>query len=81
MPLVERLASLGTQKQIVSWVCGLDPCGVYALSWRKNPAGNKLTIMKNKYVEGPKAKENFEKAMKALFRAPKVVKKPKKGKD
>jgi len=37
--------------------------------------------MKNKYVEGPKAKENFEKAMKALFRAPKVVKKPKKGKD
>jgi len=36
-----------------------------------------------KYSEGPKAKENFEKAMKALFQAPKVdSKKPKKkGKD
>jgi hypothetical protein len=38
--------------------------------------------MKTKYVEGPKAKENFEKTMKALFRAPKPTpKKPKKGKD
>jgi hypothetical protein len=35
-----------------------------------------------KYNEGPKAKENFEKTMKALFRVPKLdSKKPKKGKD
>jgi len=39
--------------------------------------------MKTKYREGPKAKENFEKAMKALFQASKAnSKKPKKkGKD
>jgi hypothetical protein len=42
--------------------------------------------MKSKYVEGRKAKENFERTMTALFRAPKTVvvkpkSKPKKGKD
>jgi len=40
--------------------------------------------MKKKYDEGPKAKDKFERAMTALFRAPKaavVKKKPKKGKD
>jgi hypothetical protein len=32
--------------------------------------------------EGPKARENFERAMKSLFQAPKVdIKKTKKGKD
>jgi hypothetical protein len=35
-----------------------------------------------KYIEGPKAKENFEKTMKILFQARKPdSKKPKKGKD
>lgn len=28
--------------------------------------------MKAQFVEGPKARENFEKGMKALFRAPKT---------
>jgi len=39
--------------------------------------------MKKQYREGPKAKQNFEKAMKALFQVPKIdSKKPKKkGKD
>jgi len=37
---------------------------------------------KTEYVEGPKAKKNFEKTMKALFRVSKSdSKKPKKGKD
>lgn len=35
------------------------------------------TRKKKEYVEGPKARRNFEETMKALFRAPK----PKKGKD
>jgi len=33
------------------------------------------------YTEGPKAKENFEDAMKAVFQAPKPVKRGKKEKD
>ncbi len=43
--------------------------------------------MKKQYVEGPKAKEKFERAMTALFRVPKsavtekIKKKYKKGKD
>jgi hypothetical protein len=41
--------------------------------------------MKKEYVEGPKATENFERAMTAIFRAPKPPKhkpkKRKKGKD
>jgi hypothetical protein len=37
-------------------------------------------MRKSEYVEGPDAQENFEKAMKALFRSPKLVSK-KKGKD
>jgi hypothetical protein len=45
--------------------------------------GDIVQDMKTKYIEGPKAKENFEKTMKALFQVPKVdSKKPKKkGKD
>jgi len=44
-------------------------------------------MKKTKYVEGPKAKEKFERAMTALFQVPKTIgaekikKKPKKGKD
>jgi hypothetical protein len=43
--------------------------------------------MKKEFLEGPKAKENFERNMTALFQVPKSVvtkkikKKPKKGKD
>jgi hypothetical protein len=43
--------------------------------------------MKSKYVEGPKAKEKFERTMTALFQAKKtglaqkIKKKPNKGKD
>jgi hypothetical protein len=33
---------------------------------------------KKEYVEGPKARQNFDETMRALFRAPKT---PKKGKD
>jgi hypothetical protein len=45
-------------------------------------ADRKLKKAPREYKEGPEAKENFEKTMKALFRAPKVdSKKPKKGKD
>jgi hypothetical protein len=39
-------------------------------------------MKKREYKEGPKAKEKFERAMKALFQVSKVdSKKPKKGKD
>jgi hypothetical protein len=39
-------------------------------------------LRKPKLIEGPEARENFEKTMKTLFRAPKIdLKKPKKGKD
>jgi hypothetical protein len=41
-------------------------------------------MKKTEYREGPKAKQKFERAMTALFRAPKAVaikQKPKKGKD
>jgi hypothetical protein len=44
-------------------------------------------MKKTEYVEGPKAKEKFERAMITLFqvkkveRAEKIKKKPKKGKD
>jgi len=46
-----------------------------------------ITNMKPKYVEGPKAKEKFERTMTALFQvkktelAEKIKNKPKKGKD
>jgi len=41
-------------------------------------------MKKTKYLEGPKAREKFERTMTALFRVPKTVaakQKPKKGKD
>jgi hypothetical protein len=44
-------------------------------------------MKKPEFTEGPKAKENFERVMTALFRVPKSVgaqkikKKPRKGKD
>jgi hypothetical protein len=34
--------------------------------------------MKPEYTEGPKAQENFEEAMKAIFRVPKPTKRGKK---
>lgn len=37
--------------------------------------------MKAEYREGPEARENFERGMKALFQAPKTVSKKKKQKD
>jgi hypothetical protein len=40
-----------------------------------------IRLVKKEYVEGPKAKQNFERAMTVLFRAKKIKKKPKKGKD
>jgi hypothetical protein len=36
--------------------------------------------MKPQFTEGPKAQENFERAMTAIFRAPKVKHKPKRRK-
>jgi hypothetical protein len=42
----------------------------------------KQSKKKIEYIEGPKARETFEKTMKTLFRAPKVdSKKLRKGKD
>jgi hypothetical protein len=36
-----------------------------------------VLVKQHEYREGPKAKANFEKAMKRLFRAPKTVKQKK----
>ena len=46
---------------------------------RKARQFGSIDVMKSAYVEGPKAQENFESGMKALFRVPKteVVKREK----
>jgi hypothetical protein len=42
---------------------------------------SKKDLAKKEFAEGPEARSNFERAMTTLFRAKKIKKKPKKGKD
>jgi hypothetical protein len=39
-----------------------------------------MPATKNEFIEGPKAYRNFERAMKTIFRAPKLKYKPKRRK-